>query len=104
MIDWANLDAELADFRRSYRAIATALLEAALLEPETDHVDRAGTFTRGLVNRYMEIDQLAIADVFMAITGYLAQRTGRTPRQIHEDFFINAPDDAWWRRRLEPPA
>lgn len=66
-----------------------------------DHVERAGALTRGLVDRYMVIDQLAIADVFMAMVGYLAQRTGRTPRQIHEDFFTQAPDDAWWRRKIE---
>jgi hypothetical protein len=67
---------------------------------ELDHTDRAGALTRGLVDRYMLIDQLAVADVFMAIVGYLAQRTGRTPRQIHEDYFSQAPPDDWWHRKM----
>lgn len=91
---------ELSDFPRTYRAIAAALLDAAALDG-VDHVDRAGALTRGLVDRYMVIDQLAIADVFMAVVGYLAQRTGRTPRQIHEEFFEQAPPDEWWRRKIE---
>lgn len=73
----------------------------AFWEPRlVDHVERAGYLTRGLVDRYMIIDQLAVADVFMAIVGYLAQRTGKTPREIHEEFFATAPADAWWRRKM----
>lgn len=94
-----ELAVEFSDFPRSYRAIADALNDAAALE-DADHVDRAGYLTRGLCDRYMVIDQLAVADVFMAIVGYLAQRSGRTPRQIHEDFFTQAPDDEWWRRKI----
>lgn len=75
--------------------------ESTWIGRDVDHTDRAGYFTRRLVDNYMLIDQLALADVFMAIVGYLAQRTGRTPRQIHEDYFAQAPEDGWWRERIE---
>lgn len=99
-IDWRALDLGHADFRRSYARIAEAVIAAADLPPDVDHTDRAGALTRGLVDRYMEIDQLAMMDVFYAITGYLAQRTGKTPRQIHEEAFASAPSDGWWRGKI----
>lgn len=99
-IDWRALDLGHADFQRSYARIAEAVIDAATLPEHVDHTERAGALTRGLVDRYMEIDQLAVMDVFYAITGYLAQRRGKTPRQIHEEAFASAPDDGWWRSKM----
>lgn len=99
-IDWQQLDLEHADFPTSYRRVADALRDAAALDG-VDHTDRAGALTRGLVDRYMEIDQQAVLDVYFAISGYLAQRTGKTIRQVHEEAFALAPPDDWWRRKME---
>lgn len=102
---------EVGTCRHCHAEITTRLLEcphcgvvfdeSTWIAREVDHVERAGRFTRGLTDRYMIVDQLAVADVFMAIVGYLAQRTGRTPRQIHEDYFAQAPPDEWWKGRLD---
>lgn len=96
-----DLAAALTNDPRSFRAIADAILSAADLDPdETTPVDRAGHLTRGLVERYMLIDQISVTRALMALVGFLAQRSGRTPRQVHEELFKAAPDDRWWNDRI----
>lgn len=91
---------ELTDHRRTFRALAAALEDAAL-EPDLPAVERAGLLTRKMVESYMLLDTIAVQHALMAVCGYLAQRTGKTPRQIHESLFKNAPSDEWWRDRIE---
>jgi hypothetical protein len=89
----------LTDHKRSFRAIADAFVEAADAGDELTQLDRAGRLVRALVDRYMLVDQIAFVHAMMAMTGYLAERTGKTPRQVHEEMFEAAPDDAWWRAK-----
>jgi hypothetical protein len=90
----------LANFPRSLTAIATAVAEGADLNDEATPVDRAGRITRGLVERYMIIDRVVVTYLVMALTGYLAEVSKRSPRQIHEELFREAPSDAWWENHL----
>lgn len=89
----------LTDHARTFRALAAAL-EAAAEPADLSPVDRAGLLTREMVERYMLLDTIAVQHALMAVVGYLAQRTDKTPRQIHETLFKNAPSDEWWRDRI----
>ena len=89
----------LTDHARTFRAMADAI-SAASEPPDLDPIARAGLLTRELVERYMLLDTIAVQHALMAVCGYLAQRTGKTPRQIHESLFKNAPSDEWWRDRI----
>lgn len=89
----------LTDHRRTFRSIGEAFIAAADAEGDLDGYQLAGHVTRGLVDRYMMIDQIAIAQGLAAIVGYLAKRTGKTPRQVHDDLFRTAPSDEWWHAR-----
>jgi hypothetical protein len=89
----------LTDHQRTFRAMADAI-SAAAGPADLTPTARAGLVTRELVDRYMLLDTIAVQHALMAVCGYLAQRTGKTPRQIHESLFKNAPSDEWWRDRI----
>lgn len=95
-----DLAVALTDFPRTFRAIGESFIAAAEVAGELDGPTRAGRVTRELVDRYMLIDQIAIVQGLAAIVGYLAQRTDKTPRQVHDQLFKTAPSDEWWRARL----
>lgn len=99
-LDPNDFELLLADFPRSYRTIADAILDATQDDGELSPIARAGRITRGLVDRYLLIDRKAVTYLIMALTGYLAEVTGKTPREIHEELFQDAPSDAWWKDRL----
>lgn len=89
----------LANHPRTFLALSEALQEAAE-DPDLSPVARAGLLTRKMVDRYMLLDTIAVQHHLMAVVGYLAQVTGKTPRQIHDQLFKNAPSDEWWRERI----
>jgi hypothetical protein len=99
-LDQADMELLLANFVRSFDAIAAALDDAAALDEDTTPIQRAGAVTRGMVKRYMEIDRKAVTYLVIALTGYLAEISKKTPREIHEELFREAPSDAWWKDRL----
>lgn len=94
------LELDLVDFARSFREIGEAFLTAADAAGDLSGPERAGLVTRHLVDRYILIDQMAVSQGLAALVGYLARRTGRTPREVHEALFKTAPSDAWWHDRI----
>ena len=94
------LELALVDFPRSFRQIGEAFLQAADAPGDLTGPDRAGIVTRTLVDRYILIDQMAVSQGLAALVGYLARRTGRTPREVHEALFKTAPSDDWWHARI----
>lgn len=98
-IEDRELELLLADFPRSLHAIAEAIADAEV-DADLAPIERAGRLTRGLVERYMIIDRVVVTYTIMALTGYLAEVSNRSPRQVHEELFKEAPSDAWWKNRL----
>jgi hypothetical protein len=91
---------ELSDARRSLEAFSGALL-AASLDARDDVEMVPAAVTKALLANRMTIDAVAIEAVFLGIVAYMAELTGETPRTIYEAYFKGAPDDAWWRARVQ---
>lgn len=92
---------QLADPHRSVAAIAAALSNAAIkLEPPCDSVANMHVLVDKLTDNDMTIDAVAIPPVMVALCALFAAKTGTAPKQIWEQFWKDAPTDAWWNDRV----
>lgn len=92
---------QLADPHRSVAAIAAALADAAIkLEPPCDSVPNMRVLVDKLTDHDMTIDAVSIPPVMVALCAIFAAKTNTAPKQIWEQFWKDAPTDAWWNERV----
>lgn len=91
-----DLFRQFANPTRTIKALALALDTAADLLDADATLEHVRTLSQQVYGRDLELDAPILTDLIIVLVGLLATKLDKTPRQIWEQLWNEAPTDAWW--------